>query len=154
MGERSPSLGPGRAAHQSTRNWLLKTLRKSRTCVQSSLYLVKLVGEGGVGELQSYASACTLLESGLADTLVVHVDWRGSVVAINLIVRTEEGIYKGRNRDKFDTKVIIQNMENGPTPDTAAFIQKMEEEKARKLTGRPRTTSRSFPSTGCTLCPC
>ena len=36
-------------------------------------------------------------------------------------------LLQGRNRDKFDTKVVIQNMENGPTPDTAAFIQKMEE---------------------------
>ena len=34
---------------------------------------------------------------------------------------------QGRNRDKFDTKIQIQHMENGPTPDTAAFIQRMEE---------------------------
>ena len=55
---------------------------------------VQVVGEGGVGELQSYTSACTLLESGLAETLIFNLDWRGSLVAVNLAVRTEEAPYK------------------------------------------------------------
>ena len=55
---------------------------------------VQVVGEGGVGELQSFTSACTLLESGLAETLIFNLDWRGSIVAVNLAVRTEEAPYK------------------------------------------------------------
>jgi len=71
------------------------------------------------------------------------VDWRGNIVAVNLAVRSQEAAFKGRKREKFDTKVVIQNMENGPAPDTAAFIQKMDEEKARKMSGETKD-NRSF----------
>jgi len=117
--------------------------RIKELCNKNELYLIKATGEGDIGELQSYTSACPLLESGMAETLTIHVDWRGNVVAINQAARTEEAMFKGRNRDKFDTKLVIHNMENGPTPDTAAFIQKMEEEKARKMTGET-TENKSF----------
>ena len=53
-----------------------------------------MIGEGGLGELQSYGSACSLLESGLAETLTVHVDWRGNIVAVNLAVRSQEAAFK------------------------------------------------------------
>jgi len=112
-------------------------------CSNNELYMIKVIGEVDPVELQSFVSACPLVESGMAETLVVHVDWRGSVVAVNQGTRLEEAIYKGRNRERFDTKIVVQNMENGPTPDTAAFIQKVEEEKARKMTGET-TENKSF----------
>lgn len=112
-------------------------------CSKNEFYMIKVIGEVEPIELQSFVSACPLVESGMAESLVVHVDWRGNVVAVNQATRIEEAIYKGRNREKFDTKVVVQNMENGPTPDTAAFIQKMEEEKARKMTGQT-TENKSF----------
>ena len=58
------------------------------------MYLCKLcanvqVHGEGVEELQSYASACSLLEAGLTETLVLHIDWRGNVIAVNLYVRPD-----------------------------------------------------------------
>ena len=55
-----------------------------------------MIGEVEPVELQSFVSACPLVESGMAETLVVHVDWRGSVVAVNQGTRLEEAIYKVR----------------------------------------------------------
>ena len=43
----------------------------------------------------------------------------------------------------FKTKVAMQHMENGPVPDTAAFIQKVEEEKRKVETGEVKD-NRSF----------
>jgi len=114
-----------------------------KLCDNNQFYLIKLISESGTDELQSYGSACSLLESGLAETLTVLLDWRGNIVAVNLAVRSQEAPFKGRKRDQFDTKVVIQNMENGPAPDTAAFIQKMDEEKARKISGDVKD-NRSF----------
>jgi len=117
--------------------------RIKELCDKNKLYLIKVHGEG-VEELQSYASACSLLEAGLTETLVLHIDWRGNVIAVNLYVRPDrETATKDKNREKFDTKVVVQNMENGPTPDTAAFIQKMDEEKERKMHGETKD-NRSF----------
>jgi len=41
------------------------------------------------------------------------------------------------------TKVHLQTMESGPQPDTAAFIQKMEQEKLAKERGETKD-NRSF----------
>ena len=47
------------------------------------------------------------------------------------------------NNLNFKTKVAMQHMENGPVPDTAAFIQKVEEEKRKVETGEVKD-NRSF----------
>ena len=57
----------------------------------------QLISESGTDELQSYGSACSLLESGLAETLTVLLDWRGNIVAVNLAVRSQEAPFKVRN---------------------------------------------------------
>ena len=45
------------------------------------------VSGDGVDEMQSYASACTLIASGLADHLTIVLDWRANPVAANLAAR-------------------------------------------------------------------
>jgi len=109
-------------------------------CSNNQLYLIKVSGEG-VGDLQSYASACSLLSANLSEQLTIFMDWRGNLVAANLATRSS--LKSDKKSGKFDTRVQVQNMENGPTPDTAAYIQKMEEEKSRKLSG-DKTENKSF----------
>ena len=47
------------------------------------------------------------------------------------------------NVSSFNSKVVVQHMETGPSPDTASFIQKMEEEKLAKERGDTKD-NRSF----------
>eukprot|EP00088_Acartia_fossae_P035716 TRINITY_DN3683_c0_g1_i12.p1 TRINITY_DN3683_c0_g1~~TRINITY_DN3683_c0_g1_i12.p1 ORF type:complete len:222 (-),score=64.68 TRINITY_DN3683_c0_g1_i12:348-1013(-) len=110
-------------------------------CTENQYYLIKVSGDG-VDEMQSYASACTLIASGLADHLTIVLDWRANPVAANLAARNVPKA-GGHSSGKLDTRVQVLNMENGPTPDTAAYIQKMEEEKSRKLSG-DKQDNRSF----------
>ena len=43
----------------------------------------------------------------------------------------------------FKSKVYVQQMESGPSPDTASFIQRVEEEKLAKQRGDTKD-NRSF----------
>ena len=43
----------------------------------------------------------------------------------------------------FNSKVLVQPMELGPQPDTAAFVQRMEQEKLAKERGETKD-NRSF----------
>ena len=43
----------------------------------------------------------------------------------------------------FKTKVLVQHMEAGPQPDTASFIQKLEQDKLAKQRGETKD-NRSF----------
>jgi len=109
-------------------------------CSNNQLYLIKVSGEG-IGDLQSYTPACAMLDSSLAEQITLFLDWRGNPIAANLAARNSLG--QKANIEKFDTRIQVQSMENGPTPDTAAYIQKMEEEKSRKISGTTED-SRSF----------
>jgi len=109
-------------------------------CSNNQLYLIKVYGEG-IGDLQSYTPACAMLSSSLAEQITLFLDWRGNPIAANLAARNSFG--KKANIQKFDTRIQVQSMENGPTPDTAAYIQKMEEEKSRKISGKTED-NRSF----------
>jgi len=111
-------------------------------CSKNMFYLIKVSGEG-IGELQSYTPACTMLDSSLAEQITIFLDWRGNPVAANLASRIGVVGHKV-TAGKFDTRIQIQSMENGPTPDTAAYIQKMEEEKSRKMSGEKQDNKSFF----------
>ncbi len=51
--------------------------------------MLKVSGEG-IGELQSYTPACTMLDSSLAEQITIFFDWRGNPVAANLASRIGE----------------------------------------------------------------
>jgi len=107
------------------------------------LYLVKATQSGGP-TLRSYTPACGLLEAGLQDTLTLQLDWRGKLVAAIMGVQ-QVAPRKGVEAQPttFKTKISTQQMENGPAPDTAAFIQRMEENKRKEEKGEVKD-NRSF----------
>ena len=70
--------------------------------------------------------------------LSLLLDWRGRVASVSLAA--VPGL---QAREGWRTKVAVASMEPGPVPDTAAFIQKMEEEKRKVEKGEVKD-NRSF----------
>lgn len=63
------------------------------------------------------------------------------VVAVSVMSANIEGSSSASSG--FKTKVLVQHMEVGPQPDTASFIQKMEQDKLAKQRGETKD-NRSF----------
>ena len=105
-------------------------------CEADGLYLLRAnVHQSGasLGVMRSFTSACSLVESGMVDIISLQTDHKGKVMSLSLSggSRTSSpGL-----RDTFKTKIVTAGMEPGPVPDTAAFIQRLEEEKRRKEKG-------------------
>merc|ERR1712059_220477 len=115
-------------------------------CEGGSLYLVRLSGQhsnSDVGIHRTFASPCKMLESNLQDMLTISLDIQPTVSGNR---PTKEGGIKldtNTNNLNFKTKVATQVMENGPVPDTAAFITRMEEDKRKQEKGEVKD-NRSF----------
>jgi len=105
-------------------------------CEAGGFYLLRAnVHQSGasLGVMRSFTSACSLVESGMVDIISLQTDHKGKVMSLSLSggSRTSSpGL-----RDTFKTKIVTNGMEPGPVPDTAAFIQRLEEEKRRKEKG-------------------
>ena len=94
---------------------------------------------------------------------MLQLDWRGKLVAaimgvqqvaprkgieVECETRLQSSILKSvlpiqAQPTTFKTKISTQQMENGPAPDTAAFIQRMEENKRKEEKGEVKD-NRSF----------
>jgi len=126
-----------------------------------------------LGIHRTYGSACNVLSANLVDTLNLHFDWRGKLSAVSYATnhqekvqltnpqilqnwlhmgeeinpgkegKSDEAIETVQKSMNFKTKVVTQHMVNGPAPDTAAFIQRVEQEKVDKQKGTT-TDNRSF----------
>ncbi|GLG98491.1 Putative hematopoietic signal peptide-containing membrane protein [Gryllus bimaculatus] len=122
--------------------------------------LLKLSEKGGIYRLHSsvqsadgketsfltFVKACSLVESHLSDILSVSLDHTGSVIGVSMM--TSPGVCEGQLVTKddirlFNTTVFVKHMEQGPVPDTAAYIQKLEREKEARERGETKD-NRSF----------
>jgi len=127
----------------------------AKLCSEGGLYLVRATPSSQAGQFRSYSSACGFLEAQLMDTLTIQLDWRGKLSAIAHGLQTPYsargglggGLARGETAREdgsvMKTKVLTQHMENGPVPDTAAFIQRMEENKRKEEKGEVKD-NRSF----------
>jgi len=131
-----------------------------KLCERDGLYLLRLIGQDGSIH-RTATHACNLVTSGLSEVFTVHLDWRNKVVGVSISARPHVADQKKRghgstssnliSEDKdlldsaagFRSKVLIQPMEMGPQPDTAAFVQRMEQEKLAKERGETKD-NRSF----------
>ncbi len=126
------------------------------------LYLLRMTQQGQGSVHRAVADACGMLDSGLNDVFTVHLDWRSQVVGVSVATPPPPAPSKpnltgsGGAREKksaasppvsldsgFRTKVSVQAMESGPQPDTAAFVQRQEQEKLAKQRGETKD-NRSF----------
>ena len=93
-------------------------------CDEDGLYLVRAqVWQGGaaLGLMRRFTCSCSLVTSGMVDTLTLNTDHKGKVLGFSLSAAApaqSPGL-----RDTFKTKIVTNSMEPGPAPDTAAFIQ-------------------------------
>jgi len=112
-------------------------------CQESGFYLVRATQSSQPDYLRSYTSACALLDANMQDTLTLQLDWRGKLTALTLGVQIAQVRNKNEDSSVFKTRVSTQQMENGPVPDTAAFIQRVEENKRKEEKGEVKD-NRSF----------
>ncbi|XP_070566689.1 ER membrane protein complex subunit 10-like [Ptychodera flava] len=118
----------------------------------NALYRVRVPTKITYGEedndkyVSSFIRACSLYESRLSDLLTVTIDPSGHVLGIN--IEAMEGNCHGDDVDdadlsNFNTTVELAAITTGPVPDTQAYIQKIEEEKAQREKGNS-TEQKSF----------
>jgi len=122
----------------------LQALAKS-----DGIYKIKSVVRTSTGKeisFLSFAKACLLVESLLSDALTVSVDYAGSVIAVTLsptISVCENLPVSPADLRGFNTFVHFKHIEQGPMPDTAAYIQKLEREREARERGEVKD-NRSF----------
>ncbi|KAF5298590.1 hypothetical protein FQR65_LT09685 [Abscondita terminalis] len=95
----------------------------------------------------STIKACMLVESELSDILSVSLDYSGKVITVTLAVAStstcEGAVVPIDKLKEFSTSVFVRHTENGPVPDTASYIQKLEREREAKERGEVKD-NRSF----------
>ena len=124
-----------------------------KLCASNGLYLLKVRAQRQGGEPVTHrtvADPCMLVENRLSDVIVLHVDWKLQMVGVSVVAPKRSNAKAKRSTaapaaspTRFSSTVTMQSMEVGPTPDTAAFIQKMEQEKLQKQRGETKD-NRSF----------
>jgi len=99
-----------------------------------------------ISYVYSFIKACSLYESRLSNTLTVHIDQSGGLIAATLsspIPYCTGHSPSVGELGSFNTTVEVQQTVTGPAPDTQAYIQKIEHEKMEKAKGQ-QGDNRSF----------
>ncbi|XP_034239956.1 ER membrane protein complex subunit 10 isoform X2 [Thrips palmi] len=128
--------------HHLTR---LKALAKNDQLYRMQATVV--TSSNKVVEFLTFMKACALVESGFSDVLTVNLDHSGGVIAIS--ASAPYGICQGapippdEKLRFFNTTIVVRHMDNGPVPDTATYIQKMERERDARERGDQKD-NRSF----------
>jgi len=143
--------GGGSATYQPTGALSSSELHQLQALVRKDgLYRLKLVAqsvEGRKTEVATFVKACQLAESGLRDSLLLTMDAAGGLVAASQLTHAsrchDDSAAALNGITAFTTDVQIRQTEPGPIPDTASFIQKMEQEKMAKQRGETKD-NRSF----------
>ncbi|CAG7719768.1 unnamed protein product [Allacma fusca] len=120
---------------------------------EDGYYFVKFSTKGpsGVKSFRTFIPAKALLDSGLSDVLMVHLNPASDIYAISYSVARNDYFTAphvlGNNRPPpthFNTTVIVHYGEIGPVPDTAPYLEKLEQERISKERGDDTRDNRSF----------
>ncbi|CAG0917472.1 unnamed protein product [Notodromas monacha] len=122
--------------------------RLKKLAENKGVYKVRVPTPGKNSDyVSTIAPACGLLETGLKDILILTLDSSGNLLGISDIVPVGSC---GAAFDwlepkdfEFNTTLEIRTIEPGPIPETASYIQKIEQEKLAKERGEGKD-NRSF----------
>lgn len=123
-------------------------LKLTKLVENNGLYRIRIPFKinGTVQHLATFLKACSLYESRLQDILTLHTDSIGDLIGVSASTTSPQctGIEVPlSDLQYFNTVVEVQQMDAGPVPEVAAFIQKLEKEKADKAKNE-NADNRSF----------
>lgn len=116
---------------------------------KGKFYRVKATVLAADGRSYTYltsSKACSLIRAYLADQLFVSLDHTGFVLSITQMVATPGSeadcttVSKSEldSIEEFNTEVYVKGAELGPVPDTASFLNKIEQERMARERGETK----------------